>query len=68
MSPEMRDEVDSLARDLQRLKRSKEERITANTVMRVAIRHLLDEFELPRDDEVNGEEELYRLVRNRKRD
>jgi hypothetical protein len=38
MSPKMRDEVETMARELQRAKTSKDERITANTVMRVAVR------------------------------
>ena len=36
ISPEMRDQVERLARELQRAKSSKKERITGNTVMRVA--------------------------------
>jgi hypothetical protein len=34
ISPAMRDDVDALAQDLQRAKTTKDERITANTVMR----------------------------------
>jgi len=37
ISPEMRDEVERIAREIQRTKTSKAECITANTVMRVAI-------------------------------
>ncbi len=65
LSPEMRDQVDSLARELQRTKTSKDERITSNTVMRVAIRHFLDEFKLRKGEEPNGEEELLTLVKGR---
>jgi hypothetical protein len=62
MSPEMRDEIDSLARGLQRSKTTKEERITSNTVMRVAIRRFLEEFSLPRGEQPNSEEELLAFV------
>lgn len=65
LSPEMRDEVDELARQLQRSKTSKDERITANTVMRVAIRIVLDEFKLGRGESANNEDELLELVRKR---
>ena len=58
----MRDEVDSLARELQRSKPSKGERITANTVVRVAIRCLLDHFKSETSRSVNSEEELFELV------
>ena len=63
ISPEMRDEVDSLAREIQRSKATKEERITANSVMRVAIRHFLDVFRLRQGDRVNTEEELLALLK-----
>ena len=46
ISPEMRDDVERLARELQRAKVSKKERITGNTVMRVAIRLITERFEL----------------------
>lgn len=57
ISPEMRDDVDSLARELQRLKTTKEERITSNSVMRVAIRYFLDGFEPQASEPVNSEED-----------
>jgi len=58
LSPEMRDKVDALARELQRSKTTKGERITANTVMRVAISHFLADFRVPEGVCVNGEEDL----------
>jgi hypothetical protein len=44
MSPKVRDEVETMARELQRAKTSKDERITANTAMRVAVRLVLEHF------------------------
>ena len=68
MSAEMRDAVDELARQLQRAKTSKNERITANTVIRVAIRLLTENFELGKDEGPNNEEELYSLSTKRIRE
>lgn len=65
ISAEMRDEVDELARQLQRAKTSKDERITANTVMRVAIRLLIENFKWKAGEGPNNEEELYQLLRGR---
>jgi hypothetical protein len=59
ISPEMRDDVERLARELQRSKTSKEERISGNTVMRVAIRLLTEKFELKGNPAPNNEEELF---------
>lgn len=59
----MRDQVDSLARELQRTKTSKDERIKSNTVMRVAIRHFLDGFKMPEGAGPNSEEELLALFK-----
>jgi len=67
MSPEMRDEVDSLAREIQRSKMTKEERITANSIMRVAVRHFLDTFKLDTEERVNTEAELLDLMKRRNR-
>lgn len=64
MSSEMRDRVESLAKELQRRKTTKSERITSNTVMRVAINAFLESFELREGDVANTEEEFERLVRN----
>lgn len=65
MSPAMRDEVDELARRLQRSKTSKDERITANTVMRTAVRLVLEHFEPDGLEIANTEEEFYRILARR---
>ena len=65
ISPEMRDGVDALARDLQRAKTTKDERITANTVIRVAVQLLMDNYRFERGDVANSEEELFQLVARR---
>jgi predicted transcriptional regulator len=67
MSPDMRDQVDELARQLQRSKTSKDERITANTVMRVAIQQFIETFKLERGEIVNNEEELLASALRRKK-
>ena len=59
ISPEMRDEVERIARELQRSKTSKGERITANTVMRVAIRLMINSFELKGAAAPSSEEALF---------
>jgi hypothetical protein len=65
LSPEMRDRVDALARELQRSKTGKSERITANTVIRVAVKHLIRHFSLEGEDIPNDEEELFAAVEKR---
>lgn len=66
MSPEMRDDVGEIARRLQRRKADKKsERITANTVMRVAIQFLLDELTLDDQDRPSTEDELLLLVKHK---
>lgn len=62
ISPEMRDKVERLARELQRAKISKKERITGNTVMRVAIRLITSRLELKPGQAPNDEEELFELI------
>ena len=62
ISPGMRDEIDALARDLQRARTTKEERITANTVMRVALQLLMKNYQFERGDVANNEAELYGLI------
>ena len=62
MNKEMRDAVDDLAKELHRQRTTKDERITGNTVIRVAIRSFLDSFELGEGDVANNEEELLQLV------
>jgi len=66
MSPDMRDDVGEIARRLQRRKADKKsERITANTVMRVAIQFLLDELTVEEKDRPSTEDELLRLVKHK---
>lgn len=62
MSPEMRDEVETMARELQRAKTTKDERITANTVMRVGVRLVLEHFRPDSKEIANTEEEVYEAV------
>jgi len=64
ISPEMRDQVERLARELQRAKISKKERITGNTVMRVAIRLITSRLEVKPGNAPNDEEELFEFVKN----
>jgi len=59
----MRDQVERLARELQRAKISKKERITGNTVMRVAIRLITSRLGLTPGNAPNDEEELFALVK-----
>jgi hypothetical protein len=65
ISPEMRDEVDDLARRLQRSKAIKGERITSNSVMRVAIQLFIDQFQMNLGETPNSESELMELVRRK---
>ena len=58
MSPEMRDAVCDLARHLQRRRKDKGERITANSVMRVAIQYFLDNVQLERVQGASTELEI----------
>lgn len=67
MSTEMRDEVEALARELQRRRTRKDERITANTVMRVAIQSLLERLNLEDWEAANNEAELLELARRKVR-
>ncbi len=64
MDPDMRDELNLLAARLQRRKTDKSERITANTIMRVAIRVVLDEVKLDEADIANNEGDLLRIVKS----
>jgi hypothetical protein len=65
MGPDMRDDLNLLAARLQRRKTDKSERITANTIMRVAIRILLDEVDLGTGEVANSETDLHRIVRQK---
>ena len=62
ISPDMRDGLHLLASKLQRRKTDKSERITSNTLMRVAVRLLLEDLRPSESDAPNTEEELYSLV------
>jgi len=63
MTPEMRDELNELARGLQRGRREKGERITANTLMRVAIQSFIDSFDAKVLGGVSSEEELFQEMK-----
>lgn len=63
LDAELRDGAESLAKELQRKRTEKGERITANTVMRVALRAVLETFEVSSHETVNTEEELFNAVR-----
>lgn len=63
MPVELRDDITALAKKLQRMRTEKVERITPNTVMRVAIQVFLERFEPDRVPVSNTEEELLNVVR-----
>ena len=63
ISLEMRDGGELVARQLQRRRTKKAERITANTFYRCCIRLGLEEFQVEALDVVNSEEELLELMR-----
>ena len=65
MSPDMRDRINSLAAKLQRKKSDKSERITANTIHRVALSVLLSNLKLEDSDAPNTEEELLELAQRK---
>ena len=65
LSPGMRDDVDAFARELQRSRASKGERITGNTIMRVAIRILLDQIGTKDCSGASSEEELVRIIKTK---
>ena len=62
MSSEMRDACEALAKQLQKRRTEKSERITSNTVMRCFLEACLEGFQLEADDYANNEEELYELI------
>lgn len=62
LDAELRDGAESLAKELQRKRTEKGERITANTVMRVALRVMLQKFDSSAAETVNTEQELYDVV------
>jgi hypothetical protein len=65
LSEDMRDELSLLASKLQRQRTLKNERITSNTVIRTAVRILLEEFSVAKSDIVNSEQDLYKLAKQR---
>jgi hypothetical protein len=66
ISPEMRDTAERLARSLQRKKADKSERITANTIYRVAIKAMLENEKFIDDHSPNTEKEMLELVKGKK--
>jgi hypothetical protein len=62
LNAEIRDRAEALAKELQRRRTDKSERITTNTVIRVALRAMLDAFHLPEAAAINTESELYDAV------
>ena len=65
VSPDTRDQAETLARTFQRRKSDKTERITANTIYRVAIQAVIEELDLLEDLSPNTEEELLELVKEK---
>jgi len=64
-APSTRDAVGNLARELQRRRTEKRSRFTANVLIRVAVDHFLEHFELIASDLANDESELRELVRRK---
>ena len=58
ITSDMRETFERMARELQRKRSQKNERITANTVMRVALEFFMNQFSVEKTDRVNTEEEL----------
>lgn len=67
MTPEMRDTLSAMGKTLQRKRRQKGARFTANTVMRVAIQHFINTADMAHLSGVSSEEELLKEVAKRKR-
>jgi hypothetical protein len=65
MDSQTRDELNQLALVLQRRKSDSSERITTNTLMRVAIKLFLEELRPQETDSPNSEAELYQLTKAR---
>jgi len=65
LDPELRDGAESLAKDLQRRRGAKGERITANTIMRVSLRVLLQKLAPAIEAAPNDEEEIFTAVCDR---
>ena len=62
LDAELRDGAESLAKELNRRRTEKGERITANTVMRVALRMMLETFDVDAVETVNSEQELFERI------
>ncbi len=62
LSSEMKVQLDLLAKELQKIRPAKRERITANTLVRVAIAAFLESFQTT---PISSEEELLEVVRMR---
>lgn len=62
LNADLRDRAEALAKDLQRRRTQKGERITTNTVIRVALRAMLESFQPSTIAELNTESELYEAV------
>ena len=62
LNADLRDRAESLAKELQRGRTEKGERITSNTVIRVALRAMLDKFDAEASPGINNEYDLYEAV------
>lgn len=67
ITAESRDKLTLIASTLQRRKLDKSERITSNTLIRVAVRLLINDLTPGEGDAPNNEEELYELLKARTR-
>jgi hypothetical protein len=65
LNADLRDRAEALAKELHRRRTQKGERITANTIFRVAIRAMLDTFDPSTSTELNTELDLYEAVLKR---
>lgn len=65
LSEEQRDQLDLIVKKLQRGRTTKEERLTINSLMRVAIKVVLAQFKQPPSEAINNEDELLRFVEKR---
>ncbi len=65
LNAELRDGAEALAKALHRSRTQKGERITANTVIRVALRAMLETFDPVASAGLNTEDEFYELVLRR---
>jgi hypothetical protein len=65
LNADLRDRAEALAKELHRRRTQKGERITANTIFRVAIRAMLDTFDPTTVADLNTELDLYEAVLKR---